>query len=360
MRLRWLLIASHVPPGGALGGMVRYTVELAAALAADPDVELHVLADPGAAQYWADLIGDSSRVHRLVSLPSAGQALLERNSPSVRNLCDTFDVVQGTKHIIPRRCAATTVLTVHDLLPLDRPRDFGFLKRTLLPGPYLRSAAEANVLVCVSAATRDRLLSYLPDVAHRTAVVPLANASEGLTRATATPIAELADRTFALVVGDSSRRKNLPFVVDAWPRVRRQVPDATLAVVGPPSWVDSRVGQGTVDPGVLILGRIDDDALRWAYSHAHVVLCPSLLEGFGLPSVEGLREGTPVITSDDPALCEASGDVATHLSSLAQDQWVGAIVEALRRRRSVSPPPVRSWAMVAAETVAAVKERRHD
>lgn len=356
MSLRWLLLASHVPPGGALGGMVRYTVEMARALAARPDVELEVLSGPEATDFWAQELGDPNRVHAIAGVPVPAQAWLERQGRGSSAFGQDFDVIQGTKHILPKNVSGTGLLTVHDLLPLDRPGDFGMLKRMFLPGPYLASAAEADVLVCISEATRDRLLSYVPEVADRTRLIPLANESEGLSEAAPQPIAELEGAPFALVVGDSSPRKNLPLVVNAWSQVRTRVPDARLAVVGPPSWGESQVGSGGLDPGVRMLGRIDDEALRWAYANAHVVLCPSLLEGFGLPSVEGLRAGTPVITSDDPALCEASGAAAQHVSSLEPQQWVDAIVAALQVRGSAQPPPVRTWQQVAAETVKAVRD----
>ena len=360
--LRWLLIASHVPAGGAHGGMVRYTVEIARALAAMPEIELHILSNAEAVDFWASEIVPASQVYGLWKSPTAVQSLLERNAIGSKAFSDSFDVIHGTKHLLPRRGTATKLLAVHDMLALDRPGDFGLAKRFLLPRPYLKSIAEADVIVTNSAATADRVLSYVPSARDRTTVVLLANESldEPDSETTENPeLPDLVGQPFALVVGDLSLRKNLPLVVDAWPRVREQIPDALLAVVGPPSWGDGAIqSDDELDPGVKILGRIDDDSLRWAYTNARVVLCPSLLEGYGLPSVEGLQAGTPVITSDDPALCEASGDAALHVSSLAPDQWVSAIVDALDNPRRVTPPPERSWREVAAETVAAVINHR--
>lgn len=362
MKLRWLLLASHVPPGGARGGMVRYTVELAGALAARADVELHVLANAGAVDYWSDVVPRDA-VHPVGrvpvgTVPVAVVSLLERVGMGSQAFRTDFDVVQGTKHLVPRRSSATRVLTVHDVLPLDRPWDFGRAKRALLPGPYLASTRDADALLCISEATKDRLLSYVPEVADRVHLVPLANTSAGLGDVEPAPVPELEDAPFALVVGDASPRKNLPLVVDAWPAVRAAVPDARLAVVGPPAWGTSAISSGGVDPGVLLLGRIDDGALRWCYEQATVVLCPSLLEGFGLPSVEGLMAGTPVITSEDPALCEASGTLAQHVHSLDTDGWVRAIVAAFADPHRASSPPVRTWADLAEDTVRAANAAR--
>ncbi len=357
MTISWLLMASHVPAGGGLGGMVRYTVEVARGLAAHPNVQLSVLADPSAATFWADIVS-SDRVHPLPKIPTPIQSALERQGRGSGAFNEPFDVIHGTKHILPKHHnARTTVLTIHDFLPLDRPGDFGLLKRTLLPGPYLASASEAGALVCVSAASKDRLLSYQPGVADRAHVVPLANESAGLADANSEPVTELVGQDFALVVGDPSPRKNLEFLVDLWSEVTSAYGSAKLVSVGPPAW---QGGEGSADeskyPGIVQLGRIDDAALRWCYENARVVLCPSLLEGFGLPSVEGLRFGTPVITSADPAMCEATKADATHISTLDRAHWVAAIVAAFRSPSRVPKPSVRTWQEVANETVEAVTD----
>jgi len=79
-------------------------------------------------------------------------------------------------------------------------------------------------------------------VAGRTAVIPNAVSDQVRTTA-AEPVAELANRRFALVVGDASPRKNLGFVIDLWPRVLAHDPDATLVVAGPQSWGPTEHGR---------------------------------------------------------------------------------------------------------------------
>ncbi|HZG91945.1 MAG TPA: glycosyltransferase, partial [Pseudonocardia sp.] len=217
--LRYLLLATHVPASGAGGGMVRYAVETATALARRPDVELHVLVTAEAVDFFGALVG-RERVHVIRSAPTAVRSLAERYLPLPAG--GRFDVVHGAKHLLPRRTGgATAVLTVHDMLPLDRPGDFGALKRVVLRFPYLASARGADLLVCASRATRARLLDYAPGLAARAAVVPLAPGGR-LLDAAPVEVPALAGRPFALVVGDASARKNLALVVDAWPQVRRR------------------------------------------------------------------------------------------------------------------------------------------
>jgi glycosyltransferase involved in cell wall biosynthesis len=355
-RLRYLMLATHVPRSGAGGGMVRYTVELAGALARRADVDLHLLATAEGAGFFREHL-PTARVHDAPGLPVAARSLLERAGaiPALRR--GGFDVVHGTKHLLPwRGPARVALLTAHDMLPLDRPGDFPLAKRVLLRRPYLRSAREADVVVCVSDATRRRLLHYVPSIGPKARVVPLA-VSAGLTDATPEPVPRLAGERFAMVVGDASLRKNLRLAVDTWPRVRAALPGARLAVVGPKDWGRTNRGSAweeqVTDGHIVALGHVTDGQLRWCYENTGVVLCPSVLEGFGLPVVEARRFGAPVVTSTDPALVEASGPHANPVPVHDQDAWVEAVVTRLRGER-LPIGPARSWDDVAEETVRAV------
>jgi glycosyltransferase involved in cell wall biosynthesis len=367
--LRWLMIATHVPATGTGGGMVRYAVELASAMRSHPGVDLSVLVQRSARHFFENLLGDPRRVFA-IGLPVVARSAVERTGLGVDVFSRPFDVVQGTKHLVPRRCRARRVLTVHDMLPLDRPLDFPPAKRWLLPGPYLASVSDADVLICVSRATEDRVCSYLPGTRGRTAVVPLAS-SHRLRGVAPVPVPRLADRPFALVVGDPSPRKNLALVMRSWVDVAARHPDATLAVAGPPGWrgtagpeardADEAVGRLIADDRIMRLGLLSDGELRWCYEQAQLVLCPSLLEGFGLPALEARELAAPLLTSDDPALVEASGSTAMHLPSNRPAAWTKAILDAwspCRAQRRAGDHPGRTWFDVAEETVDAVRAGR--
>ncbi|WP_138734664.1 glycosyltransferase family 4 protein [Modestobacter excelsi] len=357
--LRWLLMAGHVPANARGGGIVRYTVELARALARREDVELHLLTSPGAAGPLAELAGSPDRIVPLPALPGAAVPAFERFALG-RRLGDRFDVVQGTKHLLPRGVAARTALTVHDLLLFDRPGDFPLPKRTLLGLPYAGSLRQADTLLCVSAATRERLVRWDAALASRAAVAPLAT-SPGLLGSAAVPVPSLVGRPFALVVGDASQRKNVAVVVSAWAQVVRRRPDAVLALVGPPAWGAEAYGPDharlVAAGNVVQLTGVDDGTLRWCYEHCAVVLAPSLAEGFGLPAVEALDLGAPLVTSLDPALVEVSGHAAEHLAADDVAGWAEAALRNLDRpatSRDAVDRRRRSWDDVGAETVAAV------
>ena len=357
---RWLLMAGHVPAGGVGGGIVRYTLELASALERRDDVELSVLASPAAAGTLADLLGSADRVLRLPAVPGGAIPAYERYALG-RRLRGRFDVVQGTKHLLPRGTAAHTALTVHDMLLFERPEDFGVAKRVLLREPYRASLRQADTLLCVSSATRDRLLARDPASAARSVVVPLAT-SRRLREADPAPVPELTGRPFGLVVGDGSPRKNVPVVTSAWAQVVRSRPDAVLVHVGPPEWGRAPYGPAhplLKDSGHLLhLVGVDDGTLRWCYENAAVVLAPSLAEGFGLPAAEAIDLGAPLVTSLDPALCEVSDGRAEHLAADDVQGWADAVLRHLAAGRRPAAPgagrPQRTWDDVAAETVRAV------
>lgn len=358
--LRWLLMAGHVPGSTRGGGIVRYTVELARALERRPDVELHLLVEPGAADELVDLVGDRDRLVLLPGLPGPAVPAYERTLLGPR-LRGRFDVVQGVKHLLPRGLGRTHgVLTVHDMLLVDRPQDFGTAKRTLLRLPYAGSIRGADTLICVSRATRDRLTAFDPRTAARSTAVPLASSPTLLT-AVPQPVDGLDGRPFALVVGDTQPRKNLPTVISAWREVVARQPDAVLVQVGPPPWGEESYGPDfaplQASGHLRQLQGIDDGTLRWAYENASVVLAPSLAEGFGLPAAEALDLGTPLVTSTDAALVEVSGDRAEHLDATDVPGWTAAALAHLGRARAphVDPADRRTWDDVADGTVAAVR-----
>jgi glycosyltransferase involved in cell wall biosynthesis len=114
---------------------------------------------------------------------------------------------------------------------------------------------------------------------------------------------------YVLFVGTAEPRKGLDTLLDAWsgPALRGQ----SLVVVGPRGWGGVDVTQGArvrgIEDRVIVTGRVDDLDLAALYSGASLVVMPSRAEGFGLPVLEAMTLGVPVVTSDDPALREVGG-----------------------------------------------------
>ena len=111
---------------------------------------------------------------------------------------------------------------------------------------------------------------------------------------------------FVLTAGGASERKNLEALAQAWPRVRAARPGTTLVLAGPPH--PRRTELFGSMPDVRLVGRVTDDVLPRLYAAASVVVVPSLVEGFGLPALEGMASGVPVVASDRSSLPEVVGD----------------------------------------------------
>nr|WP_172149104.1 glycosyltransferase family 1 protein [Isoptericola chiayiensis] len=113
---------------------------------------------------------------------------------------------------------------------------------------------------------------------------------------------------FVLHAGGATARKNLEGLASAWTRVRSACPDVQLVMCGPPAERRDRLF-GPLD-GVVRLGRVPDDVLPGLMAAASAVVVPSLHEGFGLPALEAMACGVPVVAADRAALPEVCGGAA--------------------------------------------------
>jgi alpha-1,3-rhamnosyl/mannosyltransferase len=146
------------------------------------------------------------------------------------------------------------------------------------------------------------------------------------------------DRAYVLAVGTFEPRKNLRGLLEAWARLPAAVREGhRLVLAGGAGWATSagieplarlaeRLG---ISAEVLELGRVSDDLLPALYSGAALFAYPSLGEGFGLPPLEAMACGTPVVASDRPALPEALGDAAVLVDAEAPDLLAGAMASVL-------------------------------
>jgi glycosyltransferase involved in cell wall biosynthesis len=213
---------------------------------------------------------------------------------------------------------------VHDLVPLHFPEWVS--KRTLLGhrATYRRLLPTVDVLFAVSSYTRDDIVRTL-GVDERQIHV----ARPGVD-ARFTPDGPRADlgRPYALVVGTLEPRKNLQVVLEA----KRRHPDLPdVAFVGATGWGDV---PELAAPGIVRLGYEDDARVVELLRGAECLVFPSLFEGFGMPPVEAMACGCPVVCSSHPSLDEAAGDAAVRFDPHDPDALARAVEEA-RRNRSV-------------------------
>jgi glycosyltransferase involved in cell wall biosynthesis len=235
---------------------------------------------------------------------------------------DGIDLFHAAHNILPCHVPCATVVTIHDLLPIDYPalaftRWSQRIKRLYYPRAQWRALRHATRLIATTSVMADRIASLCPSARSRVAVVPMApgpifgpapDPERARQRA-----AEIigSDAPYFLVVGQNSPTKQHSVALLAFARsvpepwrlvlVQRQTRKHALANMA------RRLG---VEKRITWIPQIAAADLVALYQAAGVMVQPSLYEGFGLPVVEAMASGCPVVTSDIPTLREVVGTAA--------------------------------------------------
>jgi glycosyltransferase involved in cell wall biosynthesis len=284
------------------------------------------------------------------------------------------DVVHFTNGMVPIASPVPTVVTIHDMSLTMYPR-FHPLRRIVLNRPFVNLAAKrADAIVTVSeAARRDIVRLYGLDcarvhVVHEAAAPAFRVIHDPFELRRVRERYGLADR-FVLYVGTIEPRKNLPTLIEAFAR-RRISGDLPhqLVCVGPYGWlsndIDAQIDRLRIRDAVRFTGYVPFDDLPALYNLAEMFVFPSIYEGFGLPVVEAMACGTPVITGTVAALNEVAADAAERLATLDPDALGDAIVALARdrdrreelSRRGQQRAQLFSWERAAAETLAVYRQ----
>ncbi len=308
------------------------------------------------------------RAHRVRAPRSIlhwGWALWGR--PNVRM---SGDLVHAPSLAFPPAPGAALVVTVHDLFfrshpELYPPRGVRFHERSL------ERLSQADLVICPSNATAEQLsLAQRAVPRERLRVVPMgtdlaAPGGETIDRV----LAQLRlERPYVLWVGTVEPRKNLGGALRGFAHMLRSIPAGhrpRLCLAGPRGWEMKGPGElireaGLDDDAVLWLGNQPRSHLAALYAGAEAFLFPSLAEGFGLPVLEAMACGTPVVTSRGTALSEIAGDAAILCDPTDPDSIGDALARVLEdvdladalRRRGREQASRFTWERTARDTAA--------
>jgi glycosyltransferase involved in cell wall biosynthesis len=246
----------------------------------------------------------------------------------------------------PLRPRLPLVVTVHDLAVLRHPETFNRWTRTYSPRIVPRVLRAARRVIAVSDFTRRELVELLRVPDEKIRVVPNA-VNEAFTRE-----GPSASGEYVLAVGTLEPRKNLHRLVEA---VRRT--DVELRVVGARGWGGVEV-EGN---GVRWLGEVDDAELARLYRGAVCVAYPSLYEGFGIPVLEAMACGVPVVTTRGTAMEEVADGAAVLVDARDPAEIAAGIERAAAERerlvvRGLERARSFRWDAVADATVAVYRE----
>ncbi len=147
--------------------------------------------------------------------------------------------------------------------------------------------------------------------------------------AVAESLPELTNKKFIMYVGRPTPHKNLARLIEAFGLVRAQHPDLTLVLAGKKDANYERVEAAARQKGLLFTGFISEGRLRWLYENCAAYVFPSLSEGFGLPGLEAMIHGAPVVSSNATCLPEVYGPAAHYFDPLDTQAMADAINEVL-------------------------------
>ncbi|HZK67865.1 MAG TPA: glycosyltransferase family 1 protein [Chloroflexota bacterium] len=315
--------------GYVRGGTSQYTLRLVNALAAlRTGDELLVLESlkPGMDASWPASV-------RRVPLFTPPHHRLEQLALPVELLRLGADLLHSPDFIPPFRRGCASVITVHDLAFLRYP----YLltpESSRYYGQVARAVVSADQVIAVSHATRQDILEMLPADPEKVTVVHSAAGSQFVPL----PPEEiekkrrelgLPDR-FVLFVGTLEPRKNLPVLLEAFAGIWRahRVP---LVVVGGKGWLYEEIFRARDRLGltqeVCFAGPVPADQLLYYYNSATCLVMPSLYEGFGMPVLEAMACGIPVVVSDVSSLPEVVGDAGIRVAPENPEAWEAALVQ---------------------------------
>ena len=331
-----------------LGGVWRYTDSLIRALGRRDDPHRYSLLFVNALKPWAREPAPriSSRAMRLVEVTSTSNFLFTFVAPflppavgrlAVESFVGRVDLFHSINAVLLAQREGRRVVTVQDLTCLRFPRFHPWSRRVLFGLTVRRAARLADAIIVPSIATERDLAARFPSAAGKTHVVPLAPSERfaPLPPEQSLPVVRrygLAPGGYLLFVGNVEPRKNLEALVDAYGRMRtasRLAP--VLAIAGGQGWknhpIHRMATESPVAADVRFLGHVPDADLPALVNGALAFVYPSLYEGFGLPPLEAMACGTPVLTSNRSSLPEVVGDAAL----LVDPDDRGQLADALAR-----------------------------
>ncbi len=352
-----------------MGGLETYVRQLLPALAeAAPSLEITLFVNEAgratlAEEPWAPSV--SFRTHPLLGrrgIRAAGEALL-LGAMARRARCDLLHSVAMTA---PLRPVLPSVVNIPDVtwwrVPGAVPKTTRLLWRTLV----VPAARAAERVITLSNSAREEINEDFGIPADRIDVVALGPGSR--TAVDPTPEAELRVRLglgsgpIVLAVSALLAHKNLCPLVEAMACIKRDVPEAVLVVPAnrTPLQGELETHAARVGSTVMFPGWVSAAELEGLYSAAACFVFPSIREGFGLPVLEAMRRGVPVVCSNTSAVPEVAGDAALLVDPRRPEEIAGAISRVLTdadlaaslRRRGENRAAEFSWRRTAEETLA--------
>jgi glycosyltransferase involved in cell wall biosynthesis len=332
-------------------GVGRFVSETLARLAKRPQLDLVAYGWPlGGKDLMRGVLPLGVRSARLPMAGPPMRAMWRRlDIPPIELWTGPVDVVHGLNFVVPPARRAAELVTVHDLTFVRHP-EMCTADTLEFPSLLERAVRRGAWVHVVSSFVGDEVVELLGVDPARVVVVP-----NGLTE---TPPADPArGRTMAgaeqyiLAIGTIEPRKDLPRLVDAFDAVAEEYPDVKLVVAGPDGWgadaFRAAYRRAKHRDRVVRLGFVSEDDRNALLRGATLFAYPSLYEGFGLPPLEAMSAGTPVVTTSSGGIPEVVDDAAIVVPPGDTDALAGGLARVLDDPELVDQLRARGFANIA-------------
>ena len=355
------LDVSAVP--GNPSGAGRYTIDLATALSKRDDVALTFVARSDDAARWEALSPAGTVLAVAPRFRPLRLAWEQARLPRVLRGLD-IGVHHSPHYTMPESATVPRIVTIHDLTFFDHPEWHERTKVTLFRRAIRVAARHADALVCVSQATADRLAELCPAVGLVQVIPhgvdlerfrPLSDSSNDDDDAALAALG--VRRPFVAFVGTIEPRKDVATLVRSFDRMAAGHPDLSLVLAGVDGWgakaVTAAAAAAVHGERVVRTGYVPDDTVPSLLRQASAVAYPSLEEGFGLPALEALACGAPLVTTTGSAMEEMASGAAMLVDPGDVDGLAGVLDMLVRGDAGLDARRQRGFAVAARHTWAA-------
>lgn len=371
LRVGWLAYGVERP----LSGVTRYAVELGRALREQSDCTVVYLTPYRRGPFRREPAMSAvylAGCRRLPAMMTLGGLAIAHAAHRYR-----LDLVHDPVGIAPfpisRRLAPfRRIVTIHDAIAYRYPAGYPWLNNVLQRRYLPAMLRNVDAVISVSRHARRDLAQFLPQLPAGDYVVPpaLSPHFRHVGAAERRPVLErLGVRApYILSVAAQQERKNLRGLLRAFALLHARVPACTLVLAGPTLWrfrpLQEEIGALGLEGSVRVLGYVADVDLAALYSGASLFAFPSLYEGFGMPILEAMACGTPVVCSNTSALPETAAGAALLVDPTDQPAIAGAMERVLTdpqiaddwRERGYRRVDGCTWEAAAAQTLAVYRQ----
>ncbi len=344
------------------GGVGRYTSALVATLGQRDDVDLTLMARASDLDRWA-AAAPRARVMGVAPDPRPMRLIWEQ--ARLPRLLANLDVAvhHGPHYTMPETASLPRVVTIHDLTMFDHPEWHERSKAVFFRRAVRVAAAHADVIICVSQATARRLVTWCEPVGE-VVVVPHGVDHSRFNPSRSESASELASlgalgvhQPYVGFLGAVEPRKDVPTLVRAFDRMCLAHPGLTLVIAGTPAWGEADLAKAIAEcrhgGRIIRLGYVDEAIIPELLRNAAAIAYPALEEGFGLPVLEALACGAPLVTTRSTVMEELADGAALLVEPGDADGLAGALDMAVRRDAGLDARRDRGLAVAARYTWAA-------